>query len=195
MLLSGTLTAQPFTEVWRRVSALSPTPIRWPVGSYTSAWMARLGSGWTSSSWTCKGGCFSGKSGAFFRAKKKFPSNCRPWPGEPTCCGCKWERSWGASGWRWSRRLARFCRYLPEHALVPAQVVLLFFRKPPAIFPMRTCFLLLLSLSLWACQPTAPPPNLTAKFDPFIGTGGCGHTYPGATLPFGMVQLSALLPG
>lgn len=26
--------------------------------------------------------------------------------------------------------------------------------------------------------------------DPFIGTGGHGHTYPGATMPFGMVQLS-----
>ena len=26
--------------------------------------------------------------------------------------------------------------------------------------------------------------------DPLIGTGGHGHTYPGATLPFGMVQLS-----
>ncbi len=26
--------------------------------------------------------------------------------------------------------------------------------------------------------------------DPFIGTGGHGHTYPGAVLPFGMVQLS-----
>ena len=26
--------------------------------------------------------------------------------------------------------------------------------------------------------------------DPFLGTGGHGHTYPGATLPFGMVQLS-----
>jgi predicted alpha-1,2-mannosidase len=26
--------------------------------------------------------------------------------------------------------------------------------------------------------------------EPFIGTGGHGHTYPGATLPFGMVQLS-----
>ncbi|MCC6280967.1 MAG: GH92 family glycosyl hydrolase [Saprospiraceae bacterium] len=26
--------------------------------------------------------------------------------------------------------------------------------------------------------------------DPFIGTGGHGHTYPGATAPFGMVQLS-----
>jgi predicted alpha-1,2-mannosidase len=26
--------------------------------------------------------------------------------------------------------------------------------------------------------------------DPFIGTGGHGHTYPGASMPFGMVQLS-----
>lgn len=29
-----------------------------------------------------------------------------------------------------------------------------------------------------------------ASVDPFIGTGGEGHTFPGATLPFGMVQLS-----
>ena len=26
--------------------------------------------------------------------------------------------------------------------------------------------------------------------NPFIGTGGAGHTFPGATMPFGMVQLS-----
>ena len=26
--------------------------------------------------------------------------------------------------------------------------------------------------------------------DPFIGTGGHGHTYPGATVPYGAVQLS-----
>lgn len=26
--------------------------------------------------------------------------------------------------------------------------------------------------------------------NPFIGTDGHGHTYPGATVPFGMVQLS-----
>lgn len=29
-----------------------------------------------------------------------------------------------------------------------------------------------------------------ASVDPLIGTGGEGHTYPGATVPFGMVQLS-----
>lgn len=32
--------------------------------------------------------------------------------------------------------------------------------------------------------------SLVDHVDPFIGTGGHGHTYPGATLPFGMVQLS-----
>ncbi len=30
---------------------------------------------------------------------------------------------------------------------------------------------------------------LTGLVDPFIGTGGHGHTYPGPSLPFGMVQL------
>ena len=29
-----------------------------------------------------------------------------------------------------------------------------------------------------------------AAVNPFIGTGGEGHTYPGATVPYGMVQLS-----
>jgi predicted alpha-1,2-mannosidase len=32
--------------------------------------------------------------------------------------------------------------------------------------------------------------NLTKYVDVFLGTGGHGHTYPGATVPFGMVQLS-----
>ncbi len=32
--------------------------------------------------------------------------------------------------------------------------------------------------------------NLVQYVNPFIGTGGHGHTYPGATLPHGMVQLS-----
>ena len=31
---------------------------------------------------------------------------------------------------------------------------------------------------------------LTQYVDPFIGTGGHGHTFPGATYPFGMIQLS-----
>ena len=32
--------------------------------------------------------------------------------------------------------------------------------------------------------------NKTSFVDPFLGTGGHGHVYPGATVPFGMVQLS-----
>ncbi|HBZ66453.1 MAG TPA: glycosyl hydrolase family 92 [Bacteroidales bacterium] len=32
--------------------------------------------------------------------------------------------------------------------------------------------------------------TITDFVDPFIGTGGHGHTFPGATMPFGMVQLS-----
>ena len=36
----------------------------------------------------------------------------------------------------------------------------------------------------------APPEDLTKHVNIFIGTGGHGHTYPGATVPFGMVQLS-----
>lgn len=33
-------------------------------------------------------------------------------------------------------------------------------------------------------------PLLVNHVDPFIGTGGHGHTYPGATVPFGMLQVS-----
>ena len=44
--------------------------------------------------------------------------------------------------------------------------------------------LLLLAPCIFAQQ------SWTQYVDPFIGTGGHGHTFPGATLPFGMVQLS-----
>ena len=42
---------------------------------------------------------------------------------------------------------------------------------------------LLLASPAWAREPVD-------HVDPFIGTGGHGHAYPGAALPFGMVQLS-----
>lgn len=41
-----------------------------------------------------------------------------------------------------------------------------------------------------AAPAKTAPDNAYAAVDPFIGTGGEGHTYPGATVPFGMVQLS-----
>lgn len=48
--------------------------------------------------------------------------------------------------------------------------------------------------SICACNKKAPL-KVIAKtpvdyVNPFIGTGGHGHTYPGATMPFGMMQLS-----
>jgi predicted alpha-1,2-mannosidase len=39
-----------------------------------------------------------------------------------------------------------------------------------------------------AATPQSQPDRLTSLVDPFIGTGGHGHTYPGPSLPFGMVQ-------
>ena len=50
--------------------------------------------------------------------------------------------------------------------------------------------LLILSLVLAGAVGAAEPGGPADHVDPFIGTGGHGHTYPGATLPFGMVQLS-----
>ena len=40
---------------------------------------------------------------------------------------------------------------------------------------------------LISCSPKS---TVTDYVDPFIGTDGTGHTFPGATTPFGMVQLS-----
>lgn len=51
------------------------------------------------------------------------------------------------------------------------------------------CWLSLLPITASA-QKGASPMRLTDYVDPFIGTGGHGHTYPGAVVPFGMVQLS-----
>lgn len=41
-----------------------------------------------------------------------------------------------------------------------------------------------------ALAEPVPAPDLTKYVKIKIGTGGHGHTYPGATMPFGMVQLS-----
>jgi len=39
-------------------------------------------------------------------------------------------------------------------------------------------------------EAQTPQKPLISYVDPFIGTGGHGHTYPGATTPFGMIQVS-----
>ena len=46
----------------------------------------------------------------------------------------------------------------------------------------------LLLLVIIGCQKDKK--SITDYVNPFIGTGGHGHTYPGASTPFGMVQLS-----
>ncbi|MEZ5041255.1 MAG: GH92 family glycosyl hydrolase [Saprospiraceae bacterium] len=67
---------------------------------------------------------------------------------------------------------------------------------------LRFFMFLTLVVSLWQCEPQSdvsldlvidPIPFV----DPFIGTGFHGHTFPGASLPYGMVQLSpdTRLPG
>jgi predicted alpha-1,2-mannosidase len=43
---------------------------------------------------------------------------------------------------------------------------------------------------LGAAGAGAAAPDASSAVDPFIGTGGGGHTFPGAVVPFGMVQLS-----
>ena len=47
-----------------------------------------------------------------------------------------------------------------------------------------TCLILFLSVQISA------QPDLTRYVNPFIGTAGHGHTFPGAIVPYGMVQLS-----
>ena len=56
-------------------------------------------------------------------------------------------------------------------------------KRLASILLTACCFLLLIS-----CDPANEKKH--SLVNPFIGTGGHGHTYPGATVPFGMVQLS-----
>lgn len=54
---------------------------------------------------------------------------------------------------------------------------------------MKTVLYIFLFL-FFSFQLIAQEKNYGAYVDPFIGAGGHGHTFPGATVPFGMVQLS-----
>ncbi len=53
---------------------------------------------------------------------------------------------------------------------------------------MRT--VLFLILAIFSINLYSQNINYSKYVNPFIGTGGHGHTYPGAQVPFGMVQLS-----
>lgn len=55
----------------------------------------------------------------------------------------------------------------------------------------KLCMLLLATgIGLFSCAEKELPKEYTDSVNVFIGTGGHGHTFPGATLPHGMVQLS-----
>lgn len=54
---------------------------------------------------------------------------------------------------------------------------------------MKNIFTLFLLL-LFCLSVFSQTKDYTQYVNPFIGTGGHGHTFPGATVPFGMVQLS-----
>ena len=49
---------------------------------------------------------------------------------------------------------------------------------------------LFLAAALLLCNYIFSQQRLVDFVNPFIGTDAHGHTYPGATIPFGMVQLS-----
>ena len=66
---------------------------------------------------------------------------------------------------------------------------------------LRLLLSALLSVCCLVVQTQNPPDSITSNnklvaedltiyVNPFVGTAGHGHTFPGATLPFGMVQLS-----
>ncbi len=67
---------------------------------------------------------------------------------------------------------------------------ILLVKIPARILPFIIVF------SIVSCNRTEvkrierPKEKLTSYVNPFIGTGGHGHTFPGAALPFSMVQLS-----
>ncbi|MEL6864065.1 MAG: GH92 family glycosyl hydrolase [Bacteroidota bacterium] len=61
--------------------------------------------------------------------------------------------------------------------------------------PFALCLFIAFGLTLLSCNERPSPPAasdqaLTNYVNTFIGTGGHGHTYPGASRPFGMMQLS-----
>ncbi|MFM9986818.1 MAG: glycoside hydrolase family 92 protein, partial [Flavobacteriales bacterium] len=65
--------------------------------------------------------------------------------------------------------------------------------NPCKLFALITSSLLLIVACKNQKSTAIENPKTKTPVDyinPFIGTGGHGHTYPGATVPFGMVQLS-----
>ena len=61
------------------------------------------------------------------------------------------------------------------------------FKTGPPVWRLLVSFCFLMT-GLYGAN--AQQPGFSRWVNPFIGTGGHGHTYPGVVLPFGMMQLS-----
>ncbi len=59
-----------------------------------------------------------------------------------------------------------------------------------SLLQKRLCPVILILIFSLIGKNISAQTNYTRYVDPFIGTGGHGHTFPGAALPHGMVQLS-----
>lgn len=53
----------------------------------------------------------------------------------------------------------------------------------------KTILRIYLAIFFYPIAPVCCAQKLTGKVDVFLGTGGHGHVYPGAAVPFGMIQL------
>ena len=56
--------------------------------------------------------------------------------------------------------------------------------------PMKRLLIISVVAILASCTEQPIHGDFVSYVNPFVGTGGHGHTFPGATVPFGMVQLS-----
>lgn len=88
---------------------------------------------------------------------------------------------------------------LSFYFVIGKYIVILWVENQPYYFMKyhKHFFLGIIIFLTYACKNDPPKTqpkteNLLSYVDPFIGTGGHGHTYPGATTPFGMVQVSPI---
>ena len=60
------------------------------------------------------------------------------------------------------------------------------------LFVTTFCTLLVAGYGCSSPQAESQPQDLTQYVDPYIGSGGHGHVFVGANVPYGLVQLGLL---